>query len=128
MIKLIVFKFWYPHYIHFTLPTQKFKNDLSMPSLSRKSHLAAAGRSSVQKQTMAPRRKGATDSPRTPNNFEYLKSIGDFKKTIRRRDTLKAFKTGKVRGSGNMMYDSALERFSRQFPRKFGHRMAGGEK
>lgn len=80
---------------------KRSKSLLSLPSLGCGSHLAAAGRSSVQKQTMAPRRKGATDSPRTPNNFEYLKSIGDFKKTIRRRDTLKAFKTGKVSGSKN---------------------------
>lgn len=48
--------------------------------------------------TMAPRRrKSFSDSPKTPNNFDYLRSLGDFKKTIRRRDTLKSLKTGKVR-------------------------------
>ena len=47
---------------------------------------------------MAPnRRKSLGASPRTSNNFEYLKSIGEFKKTIRRRETLRALKTGRER-------------------------------
>ncbi|XP_063849994.1 rhotekin-like isoform X3 [Scylla paramamosain] len=44
---------------------------------------------------MAPRRRHRSDSPKTPDNFEYLRSLGEFKKTIRRRDTLKSFKSSK---------------------------------
>ncbi|KAK8384348.1 hypothetical protein O3P69_009262 [Scylla paramamosain] len=47
---------------------------------------------------MAPRRRHRSDSPKTPDNFEYLRSLGEFKKTIRRRDTLKSFKSSKVPG------------------------------
>lgn len=51
-----------------------------------------------QKQIMAPRRKsfGGCSTPRKPDNFEYLRGVGEFKKTVRRRETLKSIKSGKV--------------------------------